>query len=174
MEPVPENGGPCSNGGHAATGGAVQGEIATHDLVVRTWFTRVATVHPELDVLVLLDHAFQAVWSRAQRTLGDVTLAAILDRVVATETERHPFLVHVRVEYAGLFCDGLYDVRSSVTGAELGEGLQALLVTFLSILGELTAEILSAALHGELDSLDIERIALASARAGGDIPRVSR
>lgn len=125
----------------------------SHEAAVQAWFARVRAIDADADRLALLEHAFNALWRRAQRTLGDVTLAAILDRVLATKCESYPLLSDVRVELSGLVCDRLYERREALPADELSEAMQALLVEFLAILGELTAEILTPALHAELGNV---------------------
>lgn len=92
-----------------------------------------------------------ALWRRAHRTLGDITLTAIFDRVLYNAAEQHPLLASLEVGASGLDCEELREQSSGLDPDELAEGIRFLLEEFLSVLGNLTAEILTPALHAELE-----------------------
>lgn len=96
-----------------------------------------------------LERGFSALWRRARETLGDVTLLAIADRVMVQARERYPFLADARLTAAGLTC-GETLRRASVPPHTMHDAVRDLLVQFLVVLGNLTAEILSTPLHEEL------------------------
>ena len=89
-------------------------------------------------------------WRRALVTLGDVTLKAILDRVLYTAAERFPLLSPLEVDATGLRSDKFRQGAGSLHRDQLGEGIRFILVEFLTVLGNLTAEVLTPALHAEL------------------------
>ena len=75
---------------------------------------------------------------------------AILDRVLCVATEQYPFLSALKVEANGLRCQELQARADSVEHDQLAQGVRFVLVEFLTVLGNLTAEILTPALHSEL------------------------
>lgn len=87
------------------------------------------------------------VWRAAHPTLGGITLTAIFDRVLHEAREKYPALAGVRLEPP--------QVRFEVeAGAEdLREGVRFTLLALLTLIGRLTAEILSPALHGALSRM---------------------
>jgi len=94
---------------------------------------------------------FGALWLRAHQTLGDVTLTAIFDRVLHYAVERFPIMSSVRVETKGLRCDELREkAAAGVPLADLRPAIHFVLVEFLTVLGNLTADILTPSLHAAL------------------------
>jgi len=96
------------------------------------------------------EQAFGAIWRRARATLGDVTLTAILDRVLYNAAERFPLLLPLEVDASGLRSDKLRERAGSLHRDQLAAAIRFILVEFLTLLGKLTAEILTPALHAEL------------------------
>jgi len=113
----------------------------------------VAAGLPPERLVQVFEQGFSALWRRAHRTLGDVTLTAIVDRVLYTATERFPFLSSLQIESTGLRCQELQAAAQNPGLESLTEGLQFVLVEFLVVLGNLTAEILTPALHSELSKI---------------------
>jgi hypothetical protein len=124
-----------------------------HALHVDAWLARTTPGLSQEQHCVLFQLALGALWQRAHRTLGDVTLSAIVDRVLFSATEQYPFLAAVRVDAKGTHSDELVESSRSVDPHTLAAGLRLVLVDFLTVLGNLTAEILSAALHAELSKV---------------------
>ena len=95
--------------------------------------------------------AFGVLWSRAHRTLGDVTLTAIADRVLYVASEQFPAFSTLTLDAAGPTWDQFRQQVASVPEDELMRGARFVLVEFLSVLGNLTAEVLTPPLHAELE-----------------------
>lgn len=97
--------------------------------------------------------AFAAIWERAHRTLGHVTLTAIVDRVLHNAARRYPLLSTLALEESGLRVEGLRQRSASVDSAELKQAIRFTLVELLRVLGSLTAQVMTPALHAELAKL---------------------
>ena len=123
-----------------------------HHLAVAAWFQRAAQGRSVESLIEACEAAFAALWQRSHLTLGEVTLTAIVDRVLHTAQEQFPFLASVEVDGAGLRC---YPLRSQAGLREddVSTAIRFLLMEFLTVLGNLTAEILTSALHAELANL---------------------
>jgi hypothetical protein len=120
-----------------------------HAACVAAWRTSLG----ELDAPALLrafDRAFCAVWRRAQRTLGDVTLLAIGDRVLHDASERHPMLRDLHLELTGISSDDLLRRADELTLADVERAVCSVLVDLLAVLGRLTAGVLTPLLHAAL------------------------
>jgi hypothetical protein len=104
-------------------------------------------------------------WQRAQVTLGEVTLAAIVDRVLYTAAARFPALDTLKVDADGVHFDELKARIESLDEDALRQAVQFAMVEFLTVLGHLTAEILTPALH-----LALSRVALDDPSAALDEP----
>jgi len=122
-----------------------------HHEVVDAWIADQADGLTAVELLPLFEAAVGAVWLRAHRTLGDVTLRAIMERVLHTVTVGHPALSALTLDTGGLRFGG---IAPGATGREeLLAGIRCLLVEFLTVLGNLTADILTPVLHQDLKAV---------------------
>jgi hypothetical protein len=131
--------------------GHPQGE-SSHAAAVDAWLARAIDHDAALDVVVLFRGALEALWSRAVTTLGTVTLTAIAERVLYTATARHGFLsaVNPRPNGDARWKQHLVERLGSVPRGELIAGLRFALIELLTVIGRLTAEILTHELHATL------------------------
>lgn len=127
-------------------------EESDHAACVEAWRTGVGGDLPAASLLEVFELAFRAVWRRAGVTLGDVTLTAIGDRVLFYAGERYPLLAALRLEPDGVSCEDLARDAESLDAAELDEALQFVLVELLTVLGRITGDVLTPALHAELSA----------------------
>jgi hypothetical protein len=122
-----------------------------HAARVDAWLERSAHGLSSEALLRLFEAAFGALWLRTKITLGEVTLTAIAERVLYNASEKFPLLATIEVEtMAGIQCRELREQIGSVHGSELMRGIRFVLVEFLTVLGNLTAEILTPELHAAL------------------------
>ncbi|HEX7600673.1 MAG TPA: hypothetical protein VF316_03670 [Polyangiaceae bacterium] len=96
-----------------------------------------------------------ALWRRSVVTLGEITLWAVVDRVLYMVSETHPFLSTLTVEKTGLRFDGFRE-QGGALDANLRPAVRLVLVEFLTVLGHLTDEILTPALHAELSKVALD------------------
>jgi hypothetical protein len=122
-----------------------------HAARVDAWLERSAKGLSSEALLRLFEAAFGALWLRTKTTLGEVTLTAIAERVLYNASEKFPLLATIEVEpMAGIQCRALREQIGTVRDSELMKGIRFVLVEFLTVLGNLTAEILTPELHAEL------------------------
>lgn len=123
-----------------------------HDARVTAWLERCqAAGLPRESLLDLFETALAALWARTSTSLGEITLSAIADRVLHDAGERYPPFASLNVEATGRLEAG--ELRHNVESLghmELLEGMRFVLVEFLTVLGNLTAGLLTAELHAEL------------------------
>lgn len=119
-----------------------------HETAVTAWLDRAARGTKD-EIIDAFERGFAALWRRSHVTLGEVTLTAIVERVLHTASAEYPALASIVVDESGLRCEGLRTV-ADLRGDQVRLALQFVLVEFLTVLGELTAEILTPALHDEL------------------------
>lgn len=120
-----------------------------HDACVSTWMKRAERLGPD-QRWQLFEHALGVLWQRAHRTLGDVTLVAIVQRVLHDAAQRVPLFGALSVEASGFRCEALREAAGTADPRELAEGMRFVLVEYLTVLGSLTADVLTPALHSEL------------------------
>jgi hypothetical protein len=140
---------------------------------VNGWAERAASGLPPEQVLQVFEEALGALWQRAHLTLGDVTLTAILDRVLYDAATQFPELATARVGSAGLQCDELRAQAGGLDPVRLLEASKFVLVEFLAVLGKLVAEILSPGLHAELAKIASEQEGRSKTKSKG-APRHAR
>jgi hypothetical protein len=121
-----------------------------HSACVDAWLARVGTGLPSERLLDVFEQGFGAVWRRAHLTLGDVTLTAIGDRVLYSAAEQFPIFSALELQATGLQCKALHERLGNLQHEQLAQGIRFVLVEFLTVLGNLTADILTPALHAEL------------------------
>ena len=137
---------------------------------VASWIERAADGLSGDELVQLFDLALAALWKRSYRPLGDVTVAAIMDRVTHDATERFPLLAGLQVEASRVSCVDLHKRAAGMgdaDGAALREGIRFMLVEYLTVLGNLTADIFTPALR---ETLSV--VALGTARAAS--PKAKR
>ena len=121
-----------------------------HAACVDAWWTRHARAGEPAASLRALERGFRLVWTRAQVTLGDVTLMAIGERVLHDVAEEYPPLAALRIEPTGISCEDIEQDVASLEPADLDRALRRVLVELLVVLGRLTGEVLTPVLHAEL------------------------
>jgi hypothetical protein len=125
-------------------------EANDHSARVDAWMGLLAKDAPPPRLLEFFEQGFAAMWRRALVTLGDVTLTAILDRVLYNAAQRFPLLAPLEMDGNGLRTENLRARIDDLNRDRLQDGLRFILVEFLTVLGNLTAEVLTPALHSAL------------------------
>ena len=122
-----------------------------HAVFVDAWMQAAAKGLAADQLLQLFEKALRVLWQRAQGTLGDVTLVAIANRVLHGTVERSTMLGVLKVEASGFHFDELRGRTGDPVA--LAQGIELFLVEFLTVVGSLTAEILTPALHSALSGV---------------------
>jgi hypothetical protein len=133
-------------------------EHSDHRACVEAWVDGADNEAPPEQLLDAFERAFGAIWRRAHVTLGDVTLMAILDRVLYTAAERYPLLSPLEVNQSGLRSDTFRQRAGGLRPGDLADVIRFILVEFLTVLGNLTAEVLTPALHAELTKVAADAV----------------
>jgi hypothetical protein len=131
---------------------------ANHAAFVEAWLDEAAkspTSLPPAQLVSLFERAMGALWQRAHVTLGEVSLSAIVGRVLYTASEQYPILSTLKIEGTGIRFDEFRQGAVEQDG-DLPEVARFVLVEFLTVLGNLTDEILTPALHAELARVALE------------------
>ncbi|MFE8595941.1 hypothetical protein KYC5002_38810 [Archangium violaceum] len=116
-----------------------------------------SSLSPEALVNVY-ERALDALWRRAHLSLGEITLMAIVDRVLHDGTGKFPHLAALKVETSGVQFEGLRLASPGLATALLDESLAFLVVELLRVFGTLTGEILTPGLHAELSKVRVHPV----------------
>jgi hypothetical protein len=123
-----------------------------HSAAVDAWIKQAIDGAAPGEVVELFRVAIETLWGRTVTTLGSVTLIAIAERVLSTATTRYSFLsvINPRPNGDSRWKQQLRDRLLQVPRPELIKGLRFAFIELLTVVGRLTAEILSPDLHAVL------------------------
>src|ERR1041384_6431546 len=111
---------------------------SVHIKYVSEWMRRAATVSQD-QLARLFERAMSALWHRTYSALGDITVAAIVDRVLYNAAEKFPSLRSLKLDASGInFAEFRHHARS-ISDRELKEAIQFVLVELLTVVGNLSA-----------------------------------
>ena len=119
-----------------------------HQQTVDAWLERVSG-RSAVELLRACEAAFAALWQRTHLTLGEVTLAAVVERVLHSAKDHYPLLASIETTTSGVRCQSL-QTQAGLRQGDVVEAIRFVLTEFLTVLGNLTAQILTPALHAEL------------------------
>lgn len=133
-------------------------EETAHAAWVDAWLERtlVSRDVPATKLVSLFERAMGALWRRSQSTLGEITVAAIVDRVLYNAMEKYPALSTLKIEGTRVSFDGLR--QGDRIALDVRDAMRFVLVEFLTVLGNLTDEILTPGLHAELARVELDEV----------------
>lgn len=125
-----------------------------HAEFVKDWLERAsknaATTAALLDAF---EAGWNALWRRAESAVGLVTLESIGERVLSNSAEKHSVLSSLRLTPEGVVCKPLMDAASGFSRSELQESLGFMLIELLTVIGDLTDQVLTPGLYDELSRI---------------------
>ena len=144
--------------------------VDVHVEAVDKWLARAAADRSTRSLLRSFETTLSAVWSSALTILGAVTMNAVAERVLTNAVERFPCFAALHPSAVGhLRC---YELRlqtrlGGVAFGELVVGIRATMIELLSLIGSLTAEVLTPELHAHLARLPARELSWHRAAARG-------
>ncbi len=127
-----------------------------HARTVETWLRTVSKGRRGPDLIASLERAFAALWQRAGVTLGEITLTAVTERVLFDAAATFPAFVAVSVDGGGMHWEPARAHLLSMTDDELRAAARSVLVAWLTVLGNLTSDLMTPALHAALADVALE------------------
>jgi len=127
----------------------------THSEIVKAWRDGCGGRTSPEALVNLYERALDALWRRAHTCLGEITLMAIVDRVLHDGTGKFPHLAALKVETSGVQFGAFRLAVQGLAPALLDESLAFLVVELLRVFGTLTGEILTPGLHAELSKVRV-------------------
>jgi len=104
-----------------------------HTNHVNTWMAQAADGLSSEQLLQLFEQAVGALWNRAYLTLGEITLTAIIDRVLYSAAEKFPPFESLKVGPAGVDYRELYERHEVFDERELAEGMRFVIAEFMVV-----------------------------------------
>ncbi len=95
-------------------------------------------------------NALQTIERRCLITLSSVTVQVVLDRIIHQGIEKFPLLVEVTLESTGLNFSSIHQKKEHYNAHEINNAFRYLLIELLTVIGNITSEVLTAPLHKEL------------------------
>jgi hypothetical protein len=126
-----------------------------HQEVINAWRQDWAATLDSPALLDVFERALDALWHRAHMSLGEMTLMAIVDRVIHQGGEKFPHLARLKVETSGVHFGELRHCERTLDRELLEESLVFLVYELLRVFGTLTGEILTPGLHAELHKVRV-------------------
>jgi hypothetical protein len=138
-----------------------------HTLQVNRWIGKATKGKQTEGLIDLFERAMLALWRRAEIPLGQVTIAAIADRVISGVEDQFPQVQFLRITPTGIDFQELHAQAGKLGKRQVIDGMRVVIVEFMAVIGNLTAEILTPALHLELSKVSIKNQASGSKHGKG-------
>jgi hypothetical protein len=121
-----------------------------HSDAVGAWRAGRTRVLSHQELADLYERALGAFWRRAHLSLGEITLRAIVERVLHQGVDVFPHLAALKVGTSGIHFEEMRQIAPALDLGLFDESLAYLVAELLRVFGTLTGEILTPALHAEL------------------------
>ena len=126
-----------------------------HAQFTKDWLDKATEGLSSQQIVTLVERAIGALWERSLTPLSEVTLCAIFERVLNNTQKKFPLLIHLTLESNGVQFNGLTEKASELDSTKLKDAFQFFFAALLSVLGNLTADILTPALYSELSKVTV-------------------
>jgi circadian clock protein KaiC len=126
---------------------------ANHTEYVKSWLDQAAKNADPPALILLFEAAWDALWRRAESAVGEIALESIAHLARSNSVEKYPFLAPLTLEKNSVSGKGLLESPDGLEKPKLQEGLGFMLVEFLTVIGDLTDQILTPGLYAELSRI---------------------
>jgi hypothetical protein len=122
----------------------------SHARAVADWLRKFPSSLSREQFINAVEFVFENVLAKTQITVSEITLSAVLDRVLYNSCVKYPILSELKLEDAKLNFSGFKKNLKSASHSEIKEAFQYFVTEFLFVIGNLTGEILTPILYNEL------------------------
>ena len=130
-----------------------QSQKPEHAKKVDEWISKSVVGLEQVDQARVFASALLEIENRVLLTLSSITWKAILERALSQSSELHPLLLGIKVEAHGLSIAGLLPSLQSEHTNQVIESFRFFIIEILTIVGNLTAEVLTEPLYRVLFKL---------------------
>lgn len=128
----------------------------THQELVTLWEEKNTKGLQDEQLIHLYGAGFDAIEKRCLATLSNVTINVVLDRILHEGIEKYPVLKGVILKSSGISLKAFNEKNKYFKTEELIEALSYLLVELLTVIGNITSDVLTSSLHKELINVTYE------------------
>jgi hypothetical protein len=122
----------------------------SHAHAVGVWLQKISSSLTPEQFVNAIEEVFDNLLDKTQITVSEVTLSAVLDRVLYNSCVKYPILNELKLDDAKLNFGGFKKNLKSASQSEIKEAFQYFVTEFLFVIGNLTGEILTPMLYSEL------------------------
>ncbi|MFI5361256.1 MAG: ATPase domain-containing protein [Elusimicrobiota bacterium] len=123
---------------------------ADHQSFVDAWLETTPKSASPTELIELFASAWGVLWRRAEGAIGEVVLASIAALVRSDAVERHPFLSSLTLDSPIPSFKALIESAGALEEPELRDGLRFMLTEFITIVADMTDQIITQGLYDEL------------------------
>jgi hypothetical protein len=123
---------------------------STHKAIVSLWEEKNIKNLRTDQAIQVFGNAIQMIERRCLITLSTVTVYVVLDRIIHQGIEKFPLLIEITIEDGSLNLTKIYQKKNHYELKEINNAFRYLLIELLTVIGNITSEVLSAPLHKEL------------------------
>lgn len=124
-----------------------------HGQIVAAWIEKNLADLSPAEMVESFEVFLHSLIRQTRTSISEVTLAAVLDRVLYNSSEQYPILKTLKQKNAQLSFSDLKSLDVDDDETEIKEAFHYLLTEIIFILGNLTGEQITPLLHGELDKV---------------------
>ncbi len=120
---------------------------------IDAWLEQATKNLPAKKIVAVFSHALKALSRKASRSLNQLTLMAIVNRVLFQCKDKFPLLQNLKVDSTGINFDQYQFQLEQADAEELKESFRYLFVELLSILGDLTADVITSGIEENSEAI---------------------
>jgi hypothetical protein len=121
-----------------------------HSTIVEDWLSLLPVNSNKLKTFEFFEKAFNRVFDKASVSMSEITLSAILDRVLYNSAEQFPLLATLQIKNDCLNFTEFKKTLKKHSEKEMKDAFHYMLTEFLCVIGNVTGEQLTPLLHKEL------------------------
>ena len=121
-----------------------------HSQTIGNWVEKSTRALSKAEKIDLFEKSLLKIVSKCQTSLSEITLGAVLDRVLYNSSEQYPLLLSIHLKGVLLDFDHIRNHLDPVTDSEVNEAFHYLITELFFIIGNITAEQLTPLLLAEL------------------------
>lgn len=125
---------------------------------IDAWLEQATRDLPSKKIVAVFSHVLKSLSRKASRSLNQLTLMAIVNRVLYQCKDKFPLLQELKVDSNGINFDQNQYQLEQADPDELKESFRYLFIELLSVLGDLTADVITSELEDNSEAIFSEGV----------------